>query len=112
MLNLDFFAVGSDLNVVLDFVFHQSGCRAFEGYSAFGHDLIGFSTVACLMTKLHVGTCRSDGDRTFLQLVVPSASSLYTVRRIELAPDKCGGHSFRYTIEGWGLIQLYLGGIG
>jgi hypothetical protein len=112
MPNLDFFAVGSDLNVVLDFVFNQSGCRVFESVSAFGQDLAEFSTIDGLMTKFHVGICRSDGDRALLQLVVPSGSSLYSIRRIKLSPDKCDGHTFRYAIEGWGLIQLYLGGIG
>jgi hypothetical protein len=84
----------------------------FESDSAFGQDLTEFSTIDGLMTKLDVGTCKSDGDRVRLQLVVPSASSLYRIRRIKLALDQCDRHTFRYTIEGWGLIQLDLGGIG
>ncbi len=31
--------------------------------------------------------------------------------RIDLIPEKCGGATFRYSIEGHGLMQLYLGGV-
>ena len=32
-------------------------------------------------------------------------------RKVDLDPNHCGGHSFRYSTNGWGLIQLYFGGI-
>ena len=32
-------------------------------------------------------------------------------RRIELNPKYCNGHTSRYSTDGWGLIQLYFGGI-
>ncbi len=31
-------------------------------------------------------------------------------RKIDLDPKRCNGHTFRYSTNGWGLIQLYLGG--
>ena len=33
------------------------------------------------------------------------------IKRIELRPESCDGHTFRYSIKGWCLIQLYLGGL-
>jgi hypothetical protein len=29
-------------------------------------------------------------------------------RRVHLDPKKCGGHTFRYSIKGWGIILLQL----
>jgi hypothetical protein len=32
-------------------------------------------------------------------------------RRIDLDPKRSDGHTFRYATAGWGLIQLYFGGL-
>jgi len=29
-------------------------------------------------------------------------------RRISLDPKKCDGHTFRYSLDGWGLIQIQI----
>jgi hypothetical protein len=112
MPNLDFYAVGSDFDDILAYVFDISGCRIFESYSAFGHDLMEFSCIESLKQKLAVGVFSHDAESVLLQLVVPTATPLIQIRKLELSPDKCHGDSFRYQIEGWGLIQLYFGGIG
>jgi len=112
MPNLDFYAVAADFDAVLEYVFAKSECRVFESYSAFDSELIEFSSADMLKEKFRIGQCTSDTPSTLLQLVVPGASTFYRIRRIDLLPEKCRGHTFRYTIEGWGLIQLYLGGIG
>lgn len=112
MPNLDFYAVAADFDAVLEYVFAKSGCRVFESYSAFDSDLIEFKTADMLKEKLTVGQCSADSPSILLQLVVPENSALSRIRKIDLSPAKSGGHTFRYTIEGWGLIQLYLGGLG
>ena len=112
MPNLDFYAVATDLDAVLEYVFAKSGCRVFESYSAFDSDLIEFKTAEMLKKKFTVGQCTGDNPSIFLQLVVPAASALYRIEKIDLSPEKCDGHTFRYRIDGWGLIQLYLGGLG
>jgi hypothetical protein len=112
MPNLDFYGIDSDLDRVLEFVFSQPGLRVFESYSAFSQELTEFTSADLLKRTVNVGICKGDVPSALLQLVVPSASTLYRVRRITLSSDKCEGHSFRHAIDGWGLIQLYLGGIG
>ncbi len=32
-------------------------------------------------------------------------------QKVNLNPKYCAGHSFRYRTAGWGLVQLYFGGI-
>jgi hypothetical protein len=112
MPNLDFYALGDDFNLVLDFVFNRAGCRVFESYSAIGQDLREFKSTADLVEKLQVGTCKSDADKAYLQLLIPSASSLYHIEKIQIGSQYSDDLSFRYAIKGWGLIQLYLGGLG
>jgi hypothetical protein len=112
MPNLDFYAVAADFDAVFEYVFTKSGCRVFESYSAFGSDLLEFKSVGMLKEKFNVGQCTNDNPSTFLQLVVPAASALYRIEKIDLSPEKCCGHTFRYRLDGWGLIQLYLGGLG
>lgn len=33
------------------------------------------------------------------------------IKKVDLNPEKCNGHTFRYCTQGWGVQQLYLGGI-
>jgi len=101
MPNLYFYAIDKDFLVVLDYVFEKSGCRVFESYSKFDEEILEFEKPEDIIRN------RKSGQSTYLQLVVPSASKLVEIRRIPL--DESTGHRFRYSIDGWGLIQLYLG---
>jgi hypothetical protein len=45
------------------------------------------------------------------QLWTPRHKGQPVFRRIELDPKRCNGQTFRYSTDGWGLIQLYFGGL-
>ncbi|WP_345125635.1 hypothetical protein [Hymenobacter antarcticus] len=45
-----------------------------------------------------------------LQLWSPRFGGEVIFRKVNLNPESCEGHTFRYATGGWGLIQLYLGG--
>ena len=109
MPNLDFYAAGSDFEPVLDFVFHRSGCRVFESYSEFDAEIREFKSTNDLSQAYRISECIGSSHSGYLQLVPPGADALYHIRRIVLKPST--GHEYRYSIEGWGLIQLYLGGL-
>jgi hypothetical protein len=112
MANLDFFAVRSDLKNVIDFVFANTDIRVFEAYSAFGQDLREFHSFDELEAKYEVGRDpHGNGFAVRLELWSPSVESGPQIRRIELDPRRCQGHTFRYCLDGWSCIQLYLGGI-
>ena len=112
MPNIDFYAAGEDFTAVLTYVFERSGCRVFESYSPFGAELAEFKSIADISSRYEIGDCRGSAHSVLLQLVTPSASNDFAIRRIALDPSRCEGHTFRHAIEGWGLIQLYLGGRG
>ena len=112
MANLDFFAARADQVALLDFLFAETDVRVFESYSAFGLELREFFSAsdverACALGEDPHGT----GSAVLLQLWSSSVMDELTTRRLNLDPVKCGGHTFRHTIEGGGLIQLYFGGI-
>jgi hypothetical protein len=112
MPNIDFYAAGADFIAVLDYVFEKSQCRVFESYSRPGEDIIEFKSTGDLFARRSIGICKGSGHSVWLQLVPPSGLHRFKIRRIPPEPKICNGHTFRYAIDGWGLIQLYLGGIG
>jgi hypothetical protein len=112
MPNIDFYAAGADFLAVLTYVFDRSGCRVFESYSPLGEEIAEFKSIKDLSARYTIGVCRGSAPSALLQLVPPSGSNRFTIQRISLSPDVCHGHTFRYSVEGWGLVQLYIGGIG
>jgi hypothetical protein len=112
MPNIDFYAVETDLLSVLGYVFERSGCRVFESYSAFGEEITEFKSIDDLAARYPIGVCRGTAPSVLLELVPPSAENLFDVSYVPLSPDACQGHTFRFAVRGWGLIQLHLGGIG
>ena len=50
------------------------------------------------------------GLKANLMIWPTNASDKVFIRKVDLDPKYCKGETFRYTIEGWGLIQLQLSG--
>jgi hypothetical protein len=112
MPNLDFYAVDQDFDEVLGFVFATSACRVFEAYSPPDTELAEFHSVEEIRARYPLGTCRGRVHSAHLMLWPIKASTAVFVGRIDLKPGSCGGATHRYRVEGWGLIQLALGGRG
>jgi hypothetical protein len=111
MPNCDFYAVEDDLINVLDVVFSQADCRIFEMYSPFGQELMEFRTTQDISDRYTLGKCQGNSPSVMLQLLPNNARGQVKIEKVTLKPEKCGGHTFRYKASGWGLIQLYLGGV-
>jgi hypothetical protein len=110
--NLDFFAARDDLIAVLSFVFDETDFHVFESYSRFGETLRDFTSVDALDDAFTLGKDpHGNGFAITLQLWSPSVCKKPRVTKIKLDPKTCGGHSVRYNIDGFGLAQLYLGGV-
>jgi hypothetical protein len=111
MPNVDFYAAKGDFHPVLDYVFSKSGCRVFEMDSPPGQPIAEFASIEMLEARYPIGICKGSAPSVLLQLVPPNSFGFCRIRRINLKPGVYGDHTFRYSFEGWGLIQLYLGGI-
>jgi hypothetical protein len=99
--NLDFYADGDDWSAILGAVFDLGLFRVFEFDSEPDRELREF----------HAAT-EVPGDRRgwHLALFVTGSGPGPVARRIDLLPGALGDATFRYSCEGWGLIQLWHGG--
>jgi hypothetical protein len=111
-LNLDFFAVREDLELVLDFVYSETDARVFESYSEPGCELREFRSVDELVAAYPLGEDPAgNGSAILLMLWSPSVMRDLSVSRIALDPRHCNGHAFRHRVDGAGLIAFYPGGL-
>ncbi len=107
MASLDFYAIEQDISDVLEFVLTETDCKIFESYSEYDKELREFKSISEV-----IGAYDSKSVGTFLlDLWSPSVSSKVVIKKIVLDPRKCNGATHRFTIEGWGLMQLYFGRI-
>ena len=90
-----------------DAVFELECPLVFSAYSEFGHELRQLNSAE--EVKAELVRWISEGRR-HLSLAVwyPSMKGFARARRISVDPAKCAGHTFRYTYDGWGVIQLQL----
>lgn len=103
MANLDFYALGDDLRSLFRFIYAETDVVVYELASRFDCDVRRFSSLAELEAVFNL-----DGiEANHLQLWSPTVMARPVIRRIEL---RIPGHSFRYAVEGAGLMQLYLDG--
>jgi hypothetical protein len=111
-VNLNFFAAETDQRALLDFLFASTDVRVFESYSEFDADLREFRSTDDLASAFPIGLDpHGNGAAVLLFLWSPSVLREPTIERFALDPAKCGGATFRYSIEGDGLMRLYLGGV-
>ncbi|MEK6703917.1 MAG: hypothetical protein AABZ53_16785 [Planctomycetota bacterium] len=107
--NLNFFAAAEDQRELLDFLFQNTDIRMFEAYSRFDSELREFKDTSEVAEAFPIGTDpHGSGTAIFLELWSPTVVSRPDVRRITLKPGVCNG-TFRYCVEGNGLMRLQLG---
>lgn len=110
--NLDFFAAAADQRAILDFLFSSTDVRVFESYSEPDAELREFPSTDDLAAAFPVGfDPHGNGHAILLQLWSPSVMRDLSIRRFQLDPSRCNGHTFRHNVEGGGLMQLYFGGV-
>jgi len=109
MASVDFYALEGDLQKLIEFILGETDFRIFESYSRFDSELREFRTFEELAAAFTIGRNSNDrGLQILLKLWSPSAMERVSFERINL---KVPGHTFRYRINGIGLIQFYLGGV-
>jgi hypothetical protein len=108
-MTYDFFADKADKLEILDFIFKDTDLHVYDLSSAYGQEICQYKTVDEVLSKFDL----DNGDKfavTF-KLWTPRHKGKPLFRKIDLDPKRCNGHTFRYSTEGWGLIQLYFGGL-
>ena len=108
-MTYDFFANKADKLEILDFIFMETDLQVYDLGSPYGQEICQYKTVDEISSKFEL----DNGDKfavTF-QLWTPRHKGKLLFRKIDLDTKHCNGHTFRYSTDGWGLIQLYFGGL-
>lgn len=108
-MTYDFFANKTDKLEILDFIFKETDLKIYDLGSPYGLEICEYNSVNDIDSKFDL----DNGDKfamTF-QLWTPRHKGKPVFRKINLDPKHCNGHTFRYSTDGWGLIQLYFGGL-
>ena len=107
-MTYDFFANKADKLKVLDFIFEETDLQVYDLGSRYGEDISQYKSSSEIASKFDL---EIDEFCTMFQLWSPRHKGEVVFKMVELDPKRCNGHTFRYSTQGWGLIQLYLGGL-
>jgi hypothetical protein len=106
MANLNFYGLKNDLLKLLSFIYDETDIVVYELSSEFDREIRRFKSLKKLESTFDIGQLNK--GQLHLKLWSASVMKEPQPRRINLTMKE---HSFRYTIEGAGLMQLYLGGL-
>src|SRR5436309_13201002 len=102
MASIDFYALKDDIRQLVYFIFEETDLRIFESYSEYDKDLREFRSYEELSAAFDIGTeLHPIGYPPGLKLWSPSVMREVGMERIT---RKVKGASFRYRIDGTGLI--------
>jgi hypothetical protein len=107
MPNLDFYSAHCDHEPIVEYVFESQEFRVFELDSKPDSETVEI-TCASHLKECFGFSSWTDAPTIRLQLLVVSSGGQPTFRRINLKPGALGNATFRYSCEGWGLIQFYM----
>lgn len=97
----------SDLERIVQAVFVEGSPNVYEAYSAFDSDIVSFSNAAELNSYISRPGSKKEGSLGFA-VHYPDTKGFVEKRTINLDKDKCDGHSYRYGMNGWGLIHFQI----
>lgn len=109
MPNCNFFGSREDHAGLLKWLYDEGTCEVHELASAYGQPLRCFRSAQEVDALFDERYPTGDKVRAVhLQLYVLGAGPPFVPTRVSINPESCGGATFRYSAEGWGLVQFYL----
>lgn len=95
----------NDLEKIVEAIFVEGNPVVYEAYSAFDSDIVSFLNALELYS--HISKSRHTNEKTLLFVVhYPDSKGFVEKKKIGLNRQKCDGHTYRYSMMGWGLIQF------
>jgi len=108
-MTYDFFADKADKLQILEYIFSETDLQVYDLGSQYGQEICNYKNVDDISSKFDL--VNGDKFAVTFQLWTPRHKGQPIFRKIDLDPKRCNGHTFRYSTDGWGLIQLYFGGL-
>jgi len=108
-MTLDFFADAADKMELLNFIFAETPLHVYDHYSVYGEEIREYHSINDITSCFDLQN--GGANSAAFQLWSETFKAKPVFQKISLNPKYCNGHTFRYATGGWGLIQLYFGGI-
>lgn len=105
MPNCDFYACGEDHRKILECLLADGPCRLLELSSKPGHETMQFESLADFEAHFQFQTWKAV-PAILLQLYPHAAQGTIHQRRVHLKNVAAGAPDYRYSTEGWGMVQL------
>jgi hypothetical protein len=96
----------SMIEAIVDTIFKERTAEVAEAYSAFGREPIEFHSAQEVCDYAY--SKRSADGYVHLSVRYPDMAGTMVQARVDLNPELCEGHAYRYVAEGWGLISVFL----
>ena len=97
----------ADVNKIVNAIYVLGKPKVSEAYSKYDEDIIFFDSASDLMSYINEAILKKD-KFLYFSVYYPEAKGFVKKEKIKLIPKKCDGHTFRFCIEGWGIIQFQL----
>ena len=108
-MDYNFYAGEIDKKELLEFIFVETDLRLFDLGSTYGEEICEYKSVSEIVNKFDLK--KGGTFATTFQMWSHRHEGEPLFRRVKLDPSRCKGHTFRYSTDGWGMIQLCFGGI-
>jgi hypothetical protein len=106
-MTYQFYADKQDKFNILDYIFNETDLKAYDLSSSPDAEISVYKTAQEIIKKFDLESGKQFAI-TF-NLWSPTFKGEIIFQKRELNPKRCNGHTFKFTTEGWGLIQLYFG---
>lgn len=110
MANLEFYAVDDDIETLSEFLL-ANGFIVYESESRLDCKLRTFSTANEIVIAYREVENRKLSPFFQISCYHSSFAGKVVIEKTKLIPDVSNGHTFRYSVGGWGLLHLQFGGI-
>ncbi|WP_121355703.1 hypothetical protein [Flavisolibacter nicotianae] len=108
-MTYDFYADQSDKLSILNYIFNETDLQVYDLASLYGQQIRHYKSSDEIAAKFDL--INGDKFAVAFQLWTPRHGSKPIIRKVDLDPKHCNGHTFRYSTDGLGMIQLYFGGV-
>lgn len=105
----DFFADKTDKLHILEYIFSNTDIQIFDTSPPAGQEIRNYKSMDEIASNFDL--VNGEKIAVTFQLWTPRHKGEPLFRKIELDPKRNNGHTFRYSTDGWGLIQLYFGSL-
>lgn len=91
----------------MELVFQDGAVQVFEQYSEMSEEIIQLTDFQHFLKYYEDSELKGKKHLSF-GLYYETAGGNFKITKLGLNPKYCNGHTFRYRVDGWGVIGIFL----